>query len=46
VQLDRLLADETGLLPDDLTLLLLWVVLVLNRGGAFVPLPEAVKADF
>jgi leader peptidase (prepilin peptidase)/N-methyltransferase len=34
--------QETGLLPDDLTLLLLWIGLVLNLGGAFVPLPEAV----
>ncbi|MGH8669264.1 MAG: prepilin peptidase [Burkholderiales bacterium] len=34
--------QETGLLPDDLTLLLLWAGLVLNLGAAFVPLREAV----
>ncbi|MGQ0547058.1 MAG: prepilin peptidase [Betaproteobacteria bacterium] len=34
--------QETGLLPDDLTLLLLWVGLALNLGGAFVPLGDAV----
>ena len=34
--------QETGLLPDDLTLPLLWVGLVVNLGGAFVPLREAV----
>ena len=34
--------QETGLLPDDLTLLLLWIGLVLNLGSAFVPLREAV----
>ena len=34
--------QETGLLPDDLTLPLLWVGLVLNIGGAFVPLRDAV----
>ena len=34
--------QETGLLPDDLTLLLLWTGLVLNLGSAFVPLREAV----
>jgi leader peptidase (prepilin peptidase) / N-methyltransferase len=34
--------QETGLLPDDLTLPLLWVGLLVNLGGAFVPLPEAV----
>jgi leader peptidase (prepilin peptidase)/N-methyltransferase len=34
--------QETGLLPDDLTLPLMWSGLALNVGGAFVPLPEAV----
>jgi leader peptidase (prepilin peptidase) / N-methyltransferase len=34
--------QETGLLPDDLTLPLLWCGLVLNLLGAFVPLGEAV----
>ncbi|HYX65231.1 MAG TPA: prepilin peptidase [Burkholderiales bacterium] len=34
--------QETGLLPDDLTLPLLWTGLVVNLGGAFVPLAEAV----
>jgi leader peptidase (prepilin peptidase)/N-methyltransferase len=34
--------QETGLLPDDLTLLLLWVGLLVNLGGAFVPLRDAV----
>ena len=34
--------QETGLLPDDLTLPLLWVGLLVNLGGAFVPLREAV----
>lgn len=34
--------QETGLLPDDLTLPLVWVGLVLNLGGAFVPLRDAV----
>jgi leader peptidase (prepilin peptidase)/N-methyltransferase len=34
--------QETGLLPDDLTLPLLWIGLVLNLGGAFVALPDAV----
>jgi len=34
--------QETGLLPDDLTLPLLWVGLIINLRGAFVPLPEAV----
>jgi leader peptidase (prepilin peptidase) / N-methyltransferase len=33
---------ETGLLPDDLTLPLLWLGLILNLGSAFVPLPDAV----
>src|SRR5207253_7134542 len=34
--------QETGLLPDDLTLPLAWLGLLLNLRGAFVPLPEAV----
>jgi len=34
--------QETGLLPDDLTLPLMWVGLVVNLGGAFIPLREAV----
>lgn len=34
--------QETGLLPDDLTLPLVWTGLVLNLGGAFVALPQAV----
>ena len=34
--------QETGLLPDDLTLPLLWVGLIVNIHGAFVPLPDAV----
>jgi len=34
--------QETGLLPDDLTLPLLWVGLIVNLRGAFAPLPEAV----
>ncbi len=34
--------QETGLLPDDLTLLLLWSGLVLNVGATFVPLADAV----
>lgn len=34
--------QETGLLPDDLTLLLLWSGLVLNLAGAYVPLEQAV----
>jgi len=34
--------QETGLLPDDLTLPLVWVGLIVNLRGAFVPLPEAV----
>jgi len=34
--------QETGLLPDDLTLPLLWCGLGLNLAGAFVPLGEAV----
>ena len=34
--------QETGLLPDDLTLPLVWVGLLVNLAGAFVPLPDAV----
>jgi len=34
--------QETGLLPDDLTLPLVWVGLVLNLIGGFVPLTDAV----
>ena len=34
--------QETGLLPDDLTLPLLWIGLVVNLGAAFVPLRDAV----
>ena len=34
--------QETGLLPDDLTLLLVWLGLLFNVGGAFVPLADAV----
>ena len=34
--------QETGLLPDDITLPLIWAGLLLNLGGAFVPLPESV----
>ena len=34
--------QETGLLPDDLTLPLVWVGLLVNLGGAFVPLHDAV----
>ena len=34
--------QETGFLPDALTLLLAWIGLILNVAGAFVPLPEAV----
>src|SRR5579859_433447 len=34
--------QETGLLPDDLTLPLLWCGLFLNLLGAFVPVGEAV----
>ena len=34
--------QETGLLPDDLTLPLVWAGLVVNLGGAFVPLRDAV----
>ena len=34
--------QETGLLPDDLTLPLLWVGLLLNLWGTFVPIQDAV----
>ena len=34
--------QETGLLPDDLTLPLVWIGLLVNLAGAFVPLPDAV----
>jgi leader peptidase (prepilin peptidase) / N-methyltransferase len=34
--------QETGYLPDDLTLPLVWLGLLANLGGAFVPLREAV----
>jgi leader peptidase (prepilin peptidase)/N-methyltransferase len=34
--------QETGYLPDDLTLPLLWIGLIVNLGGAFVPLRDAV----
>jgi len=34
--------QETGLLPDDLTLPLLWAGLLLNLAGAFVPLRDAL----
>jgi leader peptidase (prepilin peptidase)/N-methyltransferase len=34
--------QETGLLPDDLTLPLIWIGLLVNLKSAFVPLPEAV----
>lgn len=34
--------QETGLLPDDLTLPLLWIGLLVNLWGTFVPLPDAV----
>src|SRR3989442_4628770 len=34
--------QETGFLPDALTLFLVWIGLVLNVAGVFVPLPEAV----
>ena len=33
---------ETGLLPDDLTLPLVWIGLLLNLWGAFVPIQDAV----
>ena len=34
--------QETGLLPDDLTLPLVWIGLLLNLGGTFVPIQDAV----
>jgi len=34
--------QETGLLPDDLTLPLVWIGLLVNLVGAFVPLRDAV----
>ncbi|OGA66187.1 MAG: methyltransferase [Betaproteobacteria bacterium RIFCSPLOWO2_12_FULL_68_20] len=34
--------QETGFLPDDLTLPLMWAGILLNIGGTFVPLAEAV----
>jgi leader peptidase (prepilin peptidase)/N-methyltransferase len=34
--------QDTGFLPDDLTLPLLWVGLLLNVPGTFVALPDAV----
>ena len=34
--------QQTGLLPDDLTLPLMWIGLLFNLGGAFVPVGEAV----
>jgi leader peptidase (prepilin peptidase) / N-methyltransferase len=34
--------QETGLLPDALTLPLVWIGLLVNLVGGFVPLPEAV----
>src|SRR5258705_13278365 len=34
--------QETGFLPDDLTLPLVWVGLLLNLWGAFVPIQDAV----
>jgi len=34
--------QQTGYLPDDLTLPLLWIGLMANLGGAFVPLADAV----
>jgi leader peptidase (prepilin peptidase)/N-methyltransferase len=33
---------ETGLLPDSLTLPLVWLGVLVNLAGAFVPLPDAV----
>ena len=33
---------ETGLLPDSLTLPLVWIGVLVNLAGSFVPLPEAV----
>jgi len=37
-----LIDQETGFLPDALTLSLVWIGLILNVAGAFVALPEAV----
>jgi leader peptidase (prepilin peptidase)/N-methyltransferase len=37
-----LIDQETGYLFDDITLPLLWLGLLLNLGGAFVPIPDAV----
>jgi leader peptidase (prepilin peptidase)/N-methyltransferase len=34
--------QHTGYLPDDLTLPLVWIGLLANLGGAFVPLSDAV----
>jgi leader peptidase (prepilin peptidase)/N-methyltransferase len=34
--------QQTGYLPDDLTLPLVWIGLLANLGGAFVPLEDAV----
>src|SRR5262245_12993448 len=34
--------QQTGYLPDDLTLPLVWIGLLANLGGAFVPLADAV----
>src|SRR5690606_7026229 len=34
--------QETGYLPDDLTLPLVWIGLIVNLNGAFVPLRDAV----
>jgi leader peptidase (prepilin peptidase)/N-methyltransferase len=34
--------QETGLLPDDLTLPLVWIGLLVNMTGAFTSLPEAL----
>jgi len=34
--------QETGLLPDDLTLPLVWIGLLVNLNGSFVPLQDAV----
>jgi leader peptidase (prepilin peptidase)/N-methyltransferase len=34
--------QETGLLPDDLTMPLIWAGLLLNLNHTFVPLPESV----
>lgn len=34
--------QQTGFLPDDITLPLLWIGLLFNLGGTFVPLGEAV----